>query len=280
MNQPIRHITDSTDGVQVAAFDYGGSGPTLVLTHATGFHARYWDPVAARLADDFRIVSIDLRAHGDSVVPEGLELHWAGMANDVLAVIDALDLGNGLFCAGHSMGGCALMMAEQARPGTFAAAWLMEPIIFDATLHAGDGPSPLVEAARRRREIFDSRDDVFERYMSRPPFAHCDPAMIRAYVDHGFRDLDDGTVELKCSGEDEAQVFLHSFTDTFARLAEVATRTVVVGSGDGNKPAEFAPDIAAALPNATFECFDDLTHFAPLEDPDRTAAGIRAMVTG
>lgn len=266
----------SSDGVTVAAFDHGGDGVPLVLTHATGFHARYWDPIAALLAPDFRVVSIDLRAHGDSEVPEGFDLHWSGMADDIGAVIDGLELGSGLACAGHSMGGGALMMLEQARPGTFATAWLMEPIIFSATLHPGDGPSPLVEAARRRREIFDSRDDVFERYMSRPPFGHCDPAMIRAYVDHGFKDLADGTVKLKCRGEDEAQVFLKSYNDIFERLGEVQTRVVVAGSGDGAKPAQFAVDIAAAIPNGSFEYYEDLTHFAPLEDPQRTAASIRA----
>lgn len=275
MRPPIRHMIPSTDGVTIAAFDYEGDGPPLILTHATGFHARYWDPIAAILGSSFRVVSIDLRGHGDSEVPEGFDLRWSGMANDIGAVIDALALGSGLGCAGHSMGGGALMMAEQARPGTFATAWLMEPIIFSAALHTGDGPGPLVEAARRRREIFDSRDDVFERYMSRPPFSHCDPAMIQAYVDHGFRDLPDGTVQLKCRGEDEAQVFLNSFNDIFERLGEVATRVVVAGSGDGEKPAKFAPDIAEAVPNGSFEFYEDLTHFAPLEDPQRTAASIR-----
>ncbi|MBV8692532.1 MAG: alpha/beta hydrolase, partial [Actinobacteria bacterium] len=28
----------STDGVQVAAYELGGSGPPLLLSHATGFH--------------------------------------------------------------------------------------------------------------------------------------------------------------------------------------------------------------------------------------------------
>lgn len=276
---PIRHLIPSSDAVTVAAFDYGGTGPTLVLTHATGFHGRYWDPVVRRLQPDFRIVSIDLRGHGDSVVPEGFDLHWPGIAQDILAVIDGLELGTGLACAGHSMGGATLMMAELLRPGTFATAWLMEPIIFSRVKHPSDGPSPLVAAARRRREIFASRDDVFERYMSRPPFAGCDPEMVRAYVDHGFRDLPDGTVELKCRGADEAQVFEKSYNDVYDRLAEIQTRVVVAGSGDGERPADFARDTAVGLPNGSFEYYERLTHFAPLEDPQQSADSIRRAIS-
>ena len=59
----------STNGVEIKVHDLGGEGPPLVLAHATGFHGRVWEPLAAHLTG-FHLWSIDMRAHGDSTAPE------------------------------------------------------------------------------------------------------------------------------------------------------------------------------------------------------------------
>lgn len=269
----------STDGVTVAAHELGGDGPPLVLCHATGFHARVWDLVAAELTDTYRCVAIDLRGHGDSVIPDGLDLDWYGMAADILAVVDALDLGAGLHAAGWSMGGCSLTLAECERPGLWTSAWAFEPIIFPP-FDRDDAPkSTLAHGARRRRNEFASRDEAFDNYTAKPPFSMCHPAAVRSYVDHGFRDLPDGTVTLKCPGPIEAEVFEASFNDSFSRLGEIQMPFTVVGSGDQQGPAMFAPMVAEALPQGTFEPMADLTHFGPIQDPARIAQSIRSALT-
>ncbi len=279
MPQPAAIAVPSTDGVTVVAHDHGGEGPPLVLCHATGFHGRYWDPVCAALADDYRCIALDLRGHGDSTIPDGLDLDWRGMGEDVVSVLDAFEL-RSVRAAGHSMGGCSLVMAELARPGTIDRGWLFEPIIippnFDEMFVRTD--DSLADRARRRRDVFESRDAAYERYASRPPFSEVDPAALRAYVDHAFADRPDGRVALKCPGEREAQVFEHSHTDVFERLGKVQSRLTVAGSGDGEPPAVIAPTVAAELPDGTFERYDDLTHFAPMEAPARIADAIRRAV--
>ena len=203
-----------------------------------------------------------------------------GMADDILAVVDALGFDR-IDAVGHSMGGCATVRAELGRPGLVGRAWLFEPIIFPSQFgpeRTTEGDSMMAEAARKRREVFDSVEAVIERYGSRPPFAGVHPEALRAYVEHGFRPQDDGTVILKCRRDTEAAVFMNAQTDTFSRVGEVATPIVVAGSGDGDGPASFAPLVAEALPNGTFEFYEDLTHFAPLEDPDRIAAAITAAL--
>lgn len=277
--KPTRHLIPSTDDFTIAAYDWAGSGPTIIFCHATGFHARVWDPIIAELRDVARCVAIDLRGHGDSAVPDGQEANGSDAWNDVLAVIDKLELGAALHAVGHSLGGGTIVVTEMQRPGTFADGWLVEPILIPKDFKRDQGPT-LADMARRRREVFASRDEVFDRYMSRPPFAGCDPAMVRAYVDYGFRDLDDGTVMLKCRGETEAWLFEHTTWVDHALLADVPTPFTLVGTGDGGVPAWIAKEAAAALPNGTFQYEADLTHFAPFEDPAWAVRYIRAMVHG
>ncbi len=266
----------STDGVEIALHDLGGRGPTLVLCHATGFHGQVWAPVADALADRFSCVALDFRGHGASVVPDDLRYGWSGMADDLLATVDEVAGGDPVRCAGWSMGGAAIVLAELRRPGTVSAAWLFEPIVFPP--RETDEPTPLAEGARRRREHFDSRDEAYARYEGKGPFARADPRSLRAYVDHGFVDDPAGGVVLACRGETEAQVFESSDNGAFDQLHRYQVPTVVVASGDDEGPAALAPMVATMAPGAALERMPELTHFGPLEDPDQVAASIAPAV--
>ena len=46
--------------------DMGGSGPTLLLLHANGFHGHAFGPLARHLGSSFSCVALDLPGHGDA----------------------------------------------------------------------------------------------------------------------------------------------------------------------------------------------------------------------
>ena len=118
----------TTDGITLALHEHGGEGRPTLLCHATGLHAAVWEPLSAALEPGFERWAVDFRAHGASVVPAGQPLPWSAMADDVLAVLDDLGQPPGeLLGIGHSMGGAALLLAEQARPGTFAGCGCSSP---------------------------------------------------------------------------------------------------------------------------------------------------------
>ena len=99
-------------------------------------------------------------------------------------------------------------------------------------LSADDPTSPelsssLAQAARQRREIFASRREAYDNYASKPPLSVLDPRALAAYVDFGFEDLPDGTVRLRCRGENEALIYERSFDHpAFSRLATVRCPTL------------------------------------------------------
>jgi pimeloyl-ACP methyl ester carboxylesterase len=285
------HSVPSSDGVTLALHDLGGDGPDLLLCHPTGFHALTWAPVAAALADVAHCWAVDFRGHGDSTRPESGSYDWHGMADDVLAVVDDLGL-TGVRGVGHSMGGAALVLAEQARPGTMAGLWCYEPIVFPPMdgMPGGSGAgaaariaaeSPLAAGARRRKAWFPDVATARANYASKPPLNGFRADALDAYVEHGFRPAagPDGVagVELKCAPEVEASIFeMGGGHGGFARLGEVACPVTVVASGDGAPPAMAAGLVAEALPDGRLVTMPELTHFGPMEDPEAVAAAIAA----
>ena len=269
----------TSDGIDVAVHELGGDGPPVVFAHATGFHGMVWQPIAARFKDVFRCIAFDERGHGDTPPPADSDFEWHGFARDLLAVVDALQLERP-YAVGHSAGAAAIFMAEQERPGTFRAIYGYEPVVIpseDLPSMPSARANPLAAGARRRREVFGTRDDAYANYAGKPPFNTLAPAALRAYVDHGFDDLPDGTVRLKCRGENEARTYEMSSTHgAFARFGEVKCPVTVACGADTDA---FGPPIieaqAARLPDARTHVFSGLGHFGPLQDPEGVGSHIR-----
>jgi pimeloyl-ACP methyl ester carboxylesterase len=134
----------------------------------------------------------------------------------------------------------------------------------------------MAAAALRRRPVFGSRVAAYENYASKPPMNELRDDALRAYVEHGFRELEDGTVELKCSPADEAETFTFGATaGAFEQLGTVRCPvTIARGVTEDWGPAAFCDAQVEALPAGRLATFDDLGHFGPLQDPPRIAASM------
>lgn len=267
------------DGVAVAYYDLGGSGPVLLLAHATGFCGAVLAPLARRLSERYRCIAFDERGHGSSDRPAGDDFGWHGFAADVLTVIDHLGLDRPAGF-GHSCGAAALLLAEQARPGTFAALYCFEPIMYPGVtpLAPSFETNPLAAGAVRRREVFASRGEALANFSSKAPFDRLHPEVLVAYVDNGFSATTAGgsEIRLRCRRTDEALVYAHGFShEAFARLGRVRCPVILA---DGAETDAVGPDLlrllAGRLPRAQVEVLAGLGHFGPMEDPDELARSV------
>jgi pimeloyl-ACP methyl ester carboxylesterase len=267
-------------GLTLAVHDWGGAGDPVLLAHPTGFHGVVWQPVADGLVAHGRHVwSFDFRGHGDSDPSPDGRYSWHEFADDVDAALDHLGLRGhpDLIAAGHSKGAAALLLAAHRDPAAIARIWAFEPIVFpsDEPL-APDPDNPMSVSARKRRAVWDSREEVLASYAARPPLATMRADSLRAYVDYGFRDLPDGTVELKCRPEHEAAIYMMGAANgIYGLLGEVTVPTVVAcGASSDAIPPSFASRLVERMPRATLEVWEGHGHFGPQEDPERAVASI------
>ncbi|NMX65115.1 3-oxoadipate enol-lactonase [Pseudomonas sp. WS 5079] len=77
--------------------------PVLVLSNSLGTDLQMWDTQMPAFTEHFRVLRLDTRGHGKSLVTEG-PYSIEQLGRDVLALLDALDIQRAHFC-GLSMGG-------------------------------------------------------------------------------------------------------------------------------------------------------------------------------
>lgn len=295
------------NGVELAYFEWGrarrGEGPTLLLVHATGFHARCWDPVISHLGAR-HIVAVDLRGHGRS--EKTPVTHWKVFGEDLTDFIRALDL-RALVGVGHSMGGHALVDAAAAEPGRFRRLVLIDPVIADpsdylaatrsgtsgpdvrgATGHA-DGGWTIANAAgalhptARRKRYFESPEAMIERFRDRAPYRVFQPEALRSYCTHGLLPVADGSgFELACPPEVEASIYMTSRTNA-AVYDSVRALDLPVLILRAKLPPEqrdamdFSssptwPGLVGEFEQGREIHFATHSHFLPMEIPERIAA--------
>lgn len=85
----------------------------MVLLHALGESSASWDAVRAEFDPFYRVVSIDLRGHGDSDWTS--DYSYELMRDDVLGALDQLDLRQ-ITLIGHSLGGVVAYLVAEDQP--------------------------------------------------------------------------------------------------------------------------------------------------------------------
>lgn len=257
--------------VNIAVWERPGAGRPLLLAHATGFHSHCWTQVIRRVPHRHCIL-IDHRGHGHSGKPAP-PYHWPQFGEDVAAITRELGLKR-IAGAGHSMGGHALAHAAVLVPDLFSELLLIDPVILPPGLYR-DVPAE-AHFARKRRNRWQSPEEMFERYVIRPPFNEWDRAVVRDYCEHGLLPDADGYV-LACPPEVEASIYEHctvAESNLNGRFGGVDAEVTVIRSArpmrwDG--PMDMAgsptdPGLAAQFRRGrdVHTCW---SHFLPMEAP-------------
>jgi pimeloyl-ACP methyl ester carboxylesterase len=149
----------------VAWGDPGRRG--LVFVHGGGAHAHWWTHVAARFADEYRVLAVDMSGHGDSGHRDVYDFQqWT---REVVAVAGAGDVDGRPVVIGHSMGGFVTIATAALHGDQLAGV-----VVCDSPV---DEPDPEVESFRLkeafgRPRTYATAEEALARFRTVPPQEH------------------------------------------------------------------------------------------------------------
>jgi len=266
----------SANGQRLALWERPGMGAQMLFAHATGFHARIWDQIVYRIPNAY-CYAVDMRGHGMSSKPEP-PYSWRSFGEDLAALVRELNF-TGVIGVGHSMGGHAMALAASLVPEAFSELVLIEPVIMPPSYYNGRERGP--HFARKRKNEWQSSQEMMERFQDRPPFNEWDPAVFRDYCRWGLTAEGDHFV-LSCPPAVEASIYENSgrheanIYDALGRIRVPVTIVRSIRGRMGNEgPIDMgasptAPDLATHFPRGR-DIPVTQSHFVPMENPQLIA---------
>ncbi len=191
------------NGLRLHYLDWGNEDkPPMLLLHGRIQSAHSWDFTALAFHDEFHVIALDERGHGDSDwAPDG-DYTAATQFPDIEGFVDALKL-DAITLIGHSMGGRNSMVYASRHPERLRAL-----VIVDMAPQTGgpDGPDflsaqqapqrPNFRGARRRPP---QEADSFEEYVQTSHALNPRRTLeqLRGSLAHQVRQFPDGKWRLK-----------------------------------------------------------------------------------
>ena len=264
--------------------DWGGSGQPVALVHGLASNCRIWDLVAPILAEEFRVVALDQRGHGQSFKPnEGYD--FATVVSDLDGFIDALELAHPII-VGHSWGGDVALEYDIAYPGKARGLCFVD----GGTIEISGRPDWTLEDAKREMapplwtgvtlEAFSARLRSRSIAMDNPH--------IQDIVLANFNTLEDGTIASRLSRENHLRIIEALWDHRPSELYPSVRCPVLLmparQKGDNSPQArrfrreESIARAESLLPKAKTIWMEDSIHDVPLQRPELVASTIATHI--
>ena len=108
------------------SYDITGTGPPLLLLHGFPQTRAMWRPIVPTLAQQFTVITADLRGYGDSFKPDAMpDMGFRPMGQDMLELMDALGFDR-FHLAGHDRGGRTAHRMALDAPDRIASLTVMD----------------------------------------------------------------------------------------------------------------------------------------------------------
>lgn len=250
------------------AFNDQGTGLPIVFLHAFPLNRTMWADQENALSTQFRIVSIDLRGHGESDAPLWrYTLDQA--ADDVMGVLDQLLIRQAVF-VGLSMGGYILFALYRRYADRVKGLVLADTRAQADTVEGKEARFQMAQTAYKKGP--SAIADIMIPKLLSPATVQMKPELVRR-----VRTMMEGN---QISGIAGDLMAMAERPDSTPLLQQITCPTqVVVGELDLPTPPSDAKLMADRIPNAGLAVIPGAAHLSNLEQPDLFTDTIRTFVS-
>jgi esterase len=238
--------------------------PPLLIAHGLFGSARNWGVLAKRLSDTRRVLTVDMRNHGDSFWSDSHT--YPDLAADLAEVIAAH--GGVADVVGHSMGGKAAMALALGHPGQ-----VRRLVVADiAPVAYGHTQQPMIDAMRAvDLSVVERRGDADAQLAARVPEDGVRAFLLQSLDVAGKR----WRLNLDALSANMPDILGWPEIDG----ASEAETLFLSGGASDYVSADQRPAIKALFPNAKFAKIPGVGHWLHAEKPREFEATLRAYLT-
>jgi len=150
------------NGIRLHYLDWGGNGPTLLFLTGMGSSAYIYSKFAPRFRDQFRVLALTRRGHGDSDYPDfGYDADT--LVEDIRQFMDVLNIKKAIL-AGHSLAGVELTHFAGTFPERVLKLIYLEALDDRRKEHTINADNPLRNVKIKRAASAPPR--TFEEYLA------------------------------------------------------------------------------------------------------------------
>ena len=254
------------NGIDLAYSDQG-QGPPLVLIHAFPLNRAMWEPQVQAFASHYRIITVDLRGHGESDAPM-----WCytleQFTDDVKALLDHLAISQATF-VGLSMGGYILFAMYRKYP-EMVTALVLANTRAQADTEEGKANRFTMAQIAYTKGIKAISDLMLPKLLSKASLENRSDLVDR---------LKKIIMQNQTSGIIGDLMAMAERVDSTSLLKKMTCPTlVIVGENDITTPPSEAKFMAEKIPQARLEIIPDAGHASNLEQPEAFNSAIQSFL--
>ena len=235
-------------------FDDTRAGTPLLFIHGFPLNRKIWQPQAEALRNTCRVITPDVRGHGESAATPGI-YEMDLLAEDMAGLLRHLRCGPAII-AGHSMGGYILFALYRKYPE------LARGLILISTRAVADTAEGKMNRANLAQRVErEGQQPVVEKMLA-PMMA---AASVRA-TPSLQQEVENMMRSTSITGIVGASRGMALREDATALLARINVPTLIIaGTADALIPHTEAENMAAAIPNARLHLLEGVGHLPSLE---------------
>ena len=263
----------TVNGLRLHYLDWGSDGkPPFIMLHGGSAYAHWWDFVAPAFTDEFHVLALDQRGHGESQHAEPPAYGTRHYLADLHAFIGALGLHKPILM-GHSMGGHNSIIYATQHASELGALILVDT---DAAY-----PERAVEFLRKLGEkpakVFDSCVEAMSRFQLLPRETFISTENLRYMASFAFRELPDG----KWTAKLDRRTLFREPIDGSPFLSQITCPTLIVRAQ--NTPVlslEKIERLVNDLADGRWVEVPDTNHHVMLDNPDGLVKVVNEFLAG